>query len=433
MQPTFLEIISSIIFFVAVIHTFLVSKFKMIAHRYAKNSITYNIWHLLSEVEIVFGFWSFVFIALFALISGTKPTISYLESLNFSEPAFVFVIMCMSATRPIILFAEKMIVNASKLLPFSERLSFYISALIIGPLLGSFITEPAAMTVTAMILLDTIYKEKISLKLKYATISLLFVNVSIGGTLTAYAATPVLMVASKWQWGSLYMLEHFGYKSVLAIIVSTSLYTIFFRKELIGINRKKNSKKDTYIDKDYFIPGPWKVMVHLCFLFSVVISAHHPIVFIAIFFIFLGFMMITEKYQDKLKIKESLLVSFFLAGLVCLGTMQAWWLKPLLSMMGDLVLFFGSTALTSVADNAALTYLGSLVDLSDSSKYALVAGAVAGGGLTVIANAPNPAGFAILGECFGKEGIKPFRLFLWALVPTLIAILCLLILPTLIF
>ena len=57
-------------------------------------------------------------------------------------------------------------------------------------------------------------------------------------------------------------------------------------------------------------------------------------------------------------------------------------------------LFFGAAALTAITDNAALTYLGSLVeDISDQSKYSLVAGAVAGGGLTVIANAPNPAGF----------------------------------------
>jgi hypothetical protein len=56
-------------------------------------------------------------------------------------------------------------------------------------------------------------------------------------------------------------------------------------------------------------------------------------------------------------------------------------------------MYFGATALTAITDNAALTYLGSLVEgVSDQLKYALVAGAVSGGGLTVIANAPNPAG-----------------------------------------
>jgi hypothetical protein len=57
-------------------------------------------------------------------------------------------------------------------------------------------------------------------------------------------------------------------------------------------------------------------------------------------------------------------------------------------------------------------------------KYARVAGAVSGGGLTVIANAPNPAGIGILqtSKAFGADGISTFGLFLGALIPTLIAI-----------
>ena len=128
--------------------------------------------------------------------------------------------------------------------------------------------------------------------------------------------------------------------------------------------------------------------------------------------------------------KASFLVGFFLAGLVTLGGLQSWWLKPLLSSMGDLVLFLGATSLTAITDNAALTYLGSLVELSEASKYALVAGAVAGGGLTVIANAPNPAGFGILKDTFGPDGINPVRLFLYALIPTLIGMSCLWFLPS---
>ena len=122
-------------------------------------------------------------------------------------------------------------------------------------------------------------------------------------------------------------------------------------------------------------------------------------------------------------------MAFFLGGLVTLGAMQAWWLQWLLIRMSDIALFIGATALTGVTDNAALTYLGSLVELTDKSKYALVAGAVAGGGLTVIANAPNPAGFGILKETFGSDGINPVRLFLYALLPTFIGALCLLFLP----
>ena len=50
-----------------------------------------------------------------------------------------------------------------------------------------------------------------------------------------------------------------------------------------------------------------------------------------------------------------------------------------------------------------------------------MAGAVTGGGLTVIANAPNPAGFAILRPHFDDEAINPLGLVAAALVPTLVA------------
>jgi len=116
------------------------------------------------------------------------------------------------------------------------------------------------------------------------------------------------------------------------------------------------------------------------------------------------------------------LVAFFLAGLVVLGGMQQWWLQPLLSSMSADAVFWGATALTAITDNAALTYLGSLVDgLSDEFKYALVAGAVTGGGLTVIANAPNPAGMSILRKYFADESVSAGGLFAAALLPTLVA------------
>lgn len=424
MQVTPIELVSTVLFFLAIIHTFLVSKFEHIADQKEKGSIAANIWHFLAEVEVVFGIWALIFLTFYVVMQGSAEAINYIDSLNYTEPAFVFVIMCVAATRPVILLAEKIITFFAKLLPLEEKMSFYLSALIIGPLLGSFITEPAAMTVTALILLEAFYKTQMSLKFKYATIGLLFVNVSIGGTLTHFAAPPVLMVASKWNWGTLYMLEHFGYKSVLAILISTALYAFYFRKELKGYVKVKEQKTD------YLIPRWWKILAHVLFLTLIVYTAHHPKVFIGIFCFFLGFVAITEKFQDKLKIKTSFLVAFFLAGLVTLGSMQAWWLKPLLAQMSDFALFIGATSLTAITDNAALTYLGSLVDLSESSKYSLVAGAVAGGGLTVIANAPNPAGFGILKDTFGADGINPLRLFLWALIPTLIGVFCLLVLPS---
>lgn len=144
---------------------------------------------------------------------------------------------------------------------------------------------------------------------------------------------------------------------------------------------------------------------------------------------FLGFTQAYEKYQSPLILKEALLVGFFLAGLVVLGGMQQWWLQPIVAGLEPLALFIGAVGLTAITDNAALTYLGSLIEgISDESKYMLVAGAVAGGGLTVIANAPNPAGVALLKRGFADETVSALGLLLGALGPTGVAVVAFLVL-----
>lgn len=157
---------------------------------------------------------------------------------------------------------------------------------------------------------------------------------------------------------------------------------------------------------------------------GVVIFAHHPAIFMGLFLFFLGVCSAYPDHQDRLILREGLLVAFFLAGLVVLGGQQQWWLQPLLLSMNSDAVFFGAAALTAFTDNAALTYLGSLVDgLSGEFKYALVAGAVTGGGLTIIANAPNPAGIAVLRKHFDDEAVHPGGLLLGALLPTCVAAL----------
>lgn len=425
MNPSVIELAATVIFALAVLHTFLVSKFAAIAHHYPEGSMGENFFHFFAEVEAVFGIWSAVFLGFLACTEGVGAPIHYLESLNFTEPAFVFVIMCMAGTRPVIKLAEKMIVIISNIIPLPKKMAFYIAALVFGPLLGSFITEPAAMTVTAIILLKNFYSKEMSDKFKYATIGLLFVNISIGGTLTHFAAPPVLMVASKWQWGMGHMISNFGYKAAISCLISALSVAFYFKNELSGdfSLRPDNKEKMT--------PPVWIYLLHIVFLGLVVASAHHMVFFMGLFLFFLGFMNVTQEFQDAPKLKDSLMVGFFLGGLVVLGTKQQWWLQPVITGLTDQILYFGSTGLTAITDNAALTYLGSLVDLTDSAKYFLVAGAVTGGGLTVIANAPNPAGYGILKDSFGEKGITPVGLLLGALYPTFVAILCFELLPTL--
>ncbi len=374
-----------------------------------------NFLHFLGEIEVVFGIWAAILVATWSFQFGIKDAAEYLESINFTEPVFVFVIMCMAATKPVLYFAEQSIAIASRALPFSRSMALYVSCLVLGPLLGSIITEPAAMTVTAILLRDQFYTEATSLRFKYATLGLLFVNISIGGTLTNFAAPPVLMVASAWQWDNLFMLTQFGWRSVVAILIGTLATSFYFRHEL----NKITTEKAATTTKNMKI---WVILVHLGFLALTIINAHYMAFFVPLFLLFLGWCTVSKEYQDELRIKESLLVGFFLGGLVTLGKLQDWWLQPILSQLGDIQLFWGALSLTAITDNAALTYLGTLVpDLSTSARYALVAGAVAGGGLTVIANAPNPAGYGLLRESFGEDGISPLGLFISALPFTLLA------------
>lgn len=418
MNATGVELVASALFALAILHTFSANWFQQRAQRYAPGSVGENFFHLLGEVEIAFGLWAAVFVAYLAVAVDLSAPIAYLERRDFTEPAFVFVIMAMAATRPVVHFASVVIGWAGRALPLPGALGFYVAALTVGPLLGSFITEPAAMTVTALLLKDRFFTAALSRRAKYATLGVLFVNVSIGGVLTHFAAPPVLMVAAVWQWDSLFMATTFGWKAAIAVVLNTAIVAIVFRKQLRSLPVEQAVAAGN-------VPG-WLVATHLVFLALVVVTAHHAVVFIGVFLLFLGLTVVTEEYQRPLQLRESLMVGFFLAGLVVLGGMQSWWLGPIIDSLDALPLFVGAAALTAVTDNAALTYLGAQIpDIAEELKYALVAGAVAGGGLTVIANAPNPAGYAILRESFGDEGISPVKLFAAAMVPTGVAMLCL--------
>jgi hypothetical protein len=414
------EILAAAIFAVAVVHTFSTKFFAHLAHVQPRHA---GLWHLLAEVEVVFGFWAFVLIASLFWLSGQDLAVQYLESRNFTEPMFVFVIMVIAASRPILELVMSVVRLVASTIPIRQSVAVYFLCLSIVPLLGSFITEPAAMTLAALMLRDRYFQQKLSSRLKYATLGLLFVNISIGGTLTNFAAPPVLMVATKWQWDTLFMISQFGWKAAFAVFVNAGVLTWFFRRELAAKGRAEAS--DSH---DFAVPAT-VAGIHLTFLVGVVLFAHHPVVFLGFFLLFLGYTEAYKQYQDRLILREGLLVAFFLAGLVVLGGLQQWWLQQALTGVEPTALFFLATALTAVTDNAALTYLASLVDgVSAEFKYAIVAGAVTGGGLTIIANAPNPAGVSILKSSFDDEAVSPLGLLLSALPPTCVAIFAFLVL-----
>lgn len=413
MSPTQIQLVAAAIFALALLHTFSTKYFEYLAHTRPTHA---GVWHLLAEVEIVFGFWAMILMVVMSFMVGKGEALAYLDGRNFTEPLFVFAIMVVAGSRPVLQAASVAVQAIVRVIPLPRTMAFFFTTLAVVPLLGSFITEPAAMTLAALLMKDTIFA-RASTPLKYAALGTLFVNISIGGTLTPYAAPPVLMVAQAWGFDLSYMLTHVGWKAAVAVLINAVGVTLLFARELRGL---EHSSKSPYSGVPLSM-----VAGHLLFLLAIVLFAHHPAAFIAVFLLFMGVATAYPAYQDRLMLREGLLVAFFLGGLVVLGGMQQWWLQPLLLMMDETQVFFGAVALTAITDNAALTYLGSLVEgLTPEFKYALLTGAVTGGGLTLIANAPNPAGASILKGTFEHGAIAAHGLFAGALGPTLIAILC---------
>jgi hypothetical protein len=473
----------------------------------------------------VFGLWAIALMIAIVAFYDWGTAVHYIgETVNFAEPAFVVVIMTLAATRPILRLAESIINRIAGMLGGSLSARWF-ATLTIGPLLGSFITEPAAITISALLLARTFYALEPSIKFSYATLGLLLVNISVGGTLTHFAAPPVLMVAAPWGWDMGHMLLHFGWKAAIGIVISNGLYFMLFRRELATMEGKyavvrlkeeiqtrfltrkdvdaqfselaRSISDDTgtldlideqiqeiadriktrleeqflpelrergieeelireafsqrfeeirlreirrlvpgvlpadrrgmFVDPDWDKrddPVPiWVTLAHVLFMGWTILNAHHPPLFIIGMLFFLGFAQVSKDYQNRIDLKPAMLVGFFLAGLVIHGGVQGWWIAPILGNLGEFSLMAVATVLTAFNDNAAITYLATLVpDFSDAFKYAVVAGAVTGGGLTIIANAPNPAGISLLKKYF-DNGVSPAGLVGAALAPTIIMFL----------
>jgi len=432
------NLVATLIFLAAIVHTFFAARIRHLAHvvetrhrarldaaaeragdddadgRFDEVSFPGQILHFFGEVEAIFGIWAVALAGAIVWFKGVDTAIHYVGvKVNYTEPVFVVVIMTLAATRPVLLLSERCLRAASRL-GGSTPAAGGLAILTLGPLLGSFITEPAAMTISALLLAKQFYALQPSPRLKYATLGLLFVNVSVGGTLTHFAAPPVLMVAARWGWDFAYMFTHFGWKAVVGILVANIVYFAAFRREFGAL---RAAAPAAAARPEAPVPA-WIVAVHVAFLGFTVWVAHYPALFIGGFLFFLAFAQATAHHQTKVDLRPALLVGFFLAGLVIHGGVQAWWIEPLLSRLGEFPLFLGATFLTAFNDNAAITYLATLVPgFSDGLRYAVVAGAVTGGGLTVIANAPNPAGQSILSRYF-PDGISPLWLALGALLPT---------------
>jgi hypothetical protein len=438
-----LNLIATIIFTLAITHTFLAAQFlkrsRSFEHRLLRleeelaepgadvpekrrDHLVFwaQFYHFMGEIEAVFGIWLIPLFIAIILFKGWDAMVSYVGHVNVADAVFVVVIMAISGSLPVLRLSEQAISQVAKL-GRSSPAAWWAAILTIGPILGSFVTEPAAMTICALLLRHRFYNLHPSARLKYATLGLLFVNISVGGTLTHFAAPPVVLAASAWKWNMPFMMANFGWKAVVAILISNVIYWLVFRKEFSQL-----SPADSELaENDDQRPVPWSItLIHLLFLAWTVINAHYPVLVVLGFLFFLAFVSATRHNQQGIALRPPLLVGLFLASLVIHGGCQSWWIGPVLKSLSQWPLMICATVLTAFNDNAAIAYLATLVPgFSDASRYAVMAGAVSGGGLTVIANAPNPAGQSILASRFGESGISPLGLLLAALVPTVIVAL----------
>lgn len=427
---------ATLLFIGAIIHTFMTYRFRHIAHALEQRheaklragttqnriSASARIFHFLGEAEAVFGIWTIPLFFTIVLFYDRATAVAYLnEGVNFTEAVFVVVIMTIASTRPILELAESSMRQLARL-GGETPVAWWLVLLLVGSALGSFITEPAAMTICASLLAGKFYALKPSKALAYGTLGLLFVAISVGGTLTNFAAPPVLMVADAWGWTTRHMLTHFGWKAMLGIVIATLGYYVYFRRELHALRGGVLPNKP---EEAAQLPIPlWVTVGHLLFMLSAVVNSHNPKQLIFVMLFFLAFVEVTEDFQRNFTLRPAVLVGFFLAGLVVHGGLQQWWIAPVLGSLNELPLALGATVLTAFNDNAAVTYLCTLVPtMTEGMKYAAVAGAVTGGGLTVIANAPNPAGQSILAKHF-EGGISAMGLLAGALLPTLIVLGC---------
>jgi hypothetical protein len=419
--------IAFLIFVIAIIHTFFARKITHLSHKLknhykGQNPTPLQLFFVeflffMGEVEVILGIWVIPLLIAMTYFFNWDTAIHYLNGISYSEPLFVVVVMALASTNPILKFAEDCLDRIAKIGNSSVQ-SYWWTLLTVGPLLGSFITEAASMTICALLLAKRFYALKPTPKFAYATLGLLFTNISVGGVLTNYAAPPVLMVVKAWDYTNSYMFKNFGLKAIAGILISNLLYYIIFRSEFKTMQKNRNNLKNEN-QTENAIPA-WVTISHLLFLSWMVIHLHYPVIFIGSFLIYLGFYKATLPFQNTLELQTPILVGFFLSGLIIHGHLQEWWLGPILQDVSKEFLMSIALVLTAFNDNAQITFLASLIPNFDASmKYAIMAGAITGGGLTIIANAPNLVGQSFLKNYF-SGGISALRLFLGAITPTII-------------
>ena len=428
------------IFLVAILHTFMAPRFARLAHRVQQGrderararspSLRAEALHFLGEVEVVFGLWAVVLLAAIAAYTGWETAKHYLnDTVNYTEPLFVVVIMALASTRPVVGFAER------ALRPRGRRRRRHA-----GRVVGD---DPDHRSAARLVHHRTGGDDDLRAAarapvLRSATQShapqVRDARAAVRQRLDRRHADAFRRAAGA-DGGAPVGVGHAVHAATLRLARGRSRsscrrwsYFVVFRRELQALAARPAGRRRGAARRGRgrarrccrFRRG--STAVHVAFMAWTVVNAHYPALFVGGFLFFLGFARATAPTRARRAARRRCSSASSSPAWSSMAGCRAGGLRRCSASLSELPLFVGATVLTAFNDNALITYLATLVpEPRHELKLAVVQGAVTGGGLTVIANAPNPAGQALLGAFLRRRDLSA-RAARRGLVPTLIAV-----------
>lgn len=420
---------ATVLFFFSVVHTFLTpwfyQRFQVCKHKkmifpekWKKYLWLSECYRLLSRVETVFILWAVPLFLWFLYTEGYKMTISYFNSRNYIFSLFIIIMLLLLESRPIVYLSECIFSSIAKIGKQSPR-CWWWTLMIATPVSSVLLKETGAMIIATTLLSRSFYRFAPSTRFAYATMGLLFSNISLGGLTTGLSSRALFIILPSVKWGNSFILKYFCWKALIAILISTTVYYLIFRKEFARF-----PKVVTVLSNVKERMPKWIICVHILLIVAVILARFVPLLMVAILIFYLGFQRFTIFYQRPMRIGKACFVGLFYAGLVIFGELQEWWVLELMHRMPDFGYMMTSYVLSIFLDNALVNYLvHNLPVATDCFLYLVIAGCMSAGGLTLISNIPNIVGYLALQSFFPSSSFSLGWLFLFALGPSIIALM----------
>lgn len=386
--------------------------------------------HVLAEGEGGPPIWTLILFVIGIILIGYENMKGYLESVNIAEPMFVGGMVLVASTKPVLDASERIIMFLAQKLPLPGLLGFFAVTLTLGPLLGSFITEPAAMVVVVSLVMRQVKGRHLTRRFLYLLLGVICTNVSVGGALTPIAAPAIVVIADSVGWDIAFTMQNFGPKAILTVLTTTTVVVIIpYWRTLAGMDFHAGMNGNGDFHK-HDLPenkAAWKkalaLSINVGIIGLMIVFSHTPVMMLLTLFLFYIFHDVFHAYHSPMKFMDGFRVAAFLYGILALGTLQRWWIEPLIHELDDGTLYFSIAGLTTIMDNALLTYLVSLVEGIEQSLLILIVwAALAAGGALLPANAPNPIAKVEMQTIFPNQEPSMVQWFINALPSTIIAL-----------